>query len=76
MPKKIRDERIDSDPDFILSPKHGNSLKRFMDDYPDGAPDGVICRALDMSQETLQDTFESAIVKLRRAMGAPDQDDV
>ena len=75
MTKKARDRRIDTDEDFVLSPKHDNSLKRMMDDYPDGAPDNAICKALDMTPSELQETFERAIVKLRSSMCEPQGND-
>lgn len=73
--EKARDRRIDTDEDFVVSPKHGNSLKRLMDDYPDGAPDNVICKALDMTPAELQTTFERAIVKLRSSMNVSQDND-
>ena len=76
MTKKIRDMRLDIDPDFVVSPKHNNSLKRFMNDHPNGAPDVAICKALELSKEELQSIYDSAILKLRRAMvGLSDNQD-
>jgi hypothetical protein len=76
--RKLRDHRLDSDPDFIIAPRHDNSLKRLMNDNPDGVPDTAICKALDLSKEELQNIYDSAILKLRRAMTgfADDQDDI
>lgn len=72
---KARDQRIDTDEDFVLSPKHGNSLRKLMDEYPDGVPDSLICKALDLSTSELQVTYERAIVKLRSVMCDPQDDD-
>jgi hypothetical protein len=68
--KKEEIARILNDPDYIHSPKHGNSIKRFLDHYPDGAPDGVICKALCISQQELEDIYKSAIIKLREDMNS------
>lgn len=70
MIKKEEMIRIVRDLDYIHSPKHANSLQRFMNHYPDGAPDSVICKALGMSQSELDDAYKSAINKLREGMGA------
>lgn len=72
MTRKARDPRLDSDDDFVLSSKHGNSLRRLMEDYPDGAPDGVICKTLDLTPEALQETYDRAILKLRQAVCPPE----
>ena len=60
--------RITRDKDFINSPRHENSLLKFMDENPDGAKDAVICKALCMSQKELEETYQCAILKLREGM--------
>jgi hypothetical protein len=62
--------KIARDMDYIHSPKHANSLKEFLNHYPNGAPDSVICKALGFTQLELDDTYKCAIVKLREGMGA------
>jgi hypothetical protein len=61
--------RIINEMDYIHSPKYGNSLKRFMDHYPDGAPDSVICKALGITQQQLDDIYKTGILKLKEGMG-------
>lgn len=68
MKSKIRDPRLDSDPDFIISSKHGNSLKKLINENPDGISDTAICKALDISKDELQKIYDSAMIKLRQAM--------
>jgi hypothetical protein len=68
--KKDELARIAKDPDYIHSSKYGNSLKRFLDHYPNGAPDGVICKALCISQNELEDLYQSGISKLREGMNS------
>ena len=64
--EKERDQRIESEKDFVLSKKHGNSIKRLVDSYPNGVPDNVICRVLQVSPEDLQDRYNAAIAFLRK----------
>ncbi len=66
-----RDElfnKISRDSDFINSPKHENSLKLFLEQYPDGAPDAAICKALCITQKELDELYANAILKLREGM--------
>lgn len=60
-----RDVRIDTDPDFVDSPKHNNSLRTLIADHPNGAPDHVIRRVLRLSQEEVEAVYLRAILKLR-----------
>jgi hypothetical protein len=60
-----RDIRIDTDPDFVDSPKHNNSLKKLIADYPGGAPDRIIRRVLRLTQEEVEAVYLRAILKLR-----------
>lgn len=61
--------RIDEDPDFVNLPRLGNSLRRAVDRYPDGATDRVIGMALGIPESEVQATWEQVVAKLRRAMG-------
>jgi hypothetical protein len=54
--------------DFINSPKHDNSLRKFVDEHPDGAKDSVICKALCMTQKELEETYQCAILKLKEGL--------
>lgn len=70
MIKKDEFVKITRDHDFINSPKHENSLKKFVELNPDGANDSVICKALCMTQKELEETYQCAILKLREGMNA------
>lgn len=63
-----RDVRIDTDPDFVDSPKHNNSLKRLVSEYPNGVPDHIIRRALRLTQEEVDAVYSRAILKLRESL--------
>lgn len=64
----MKNHKISEDPDFILSKKHGNSLKRFLSENPSGASDSSICKMLDLTQEELETVYLSAIQKLRSTL--------
>ena len=57
--------RIDSDEDFIIAPRHRNSLNTLLKNNPDGMEDKIIARALNMTVEEVNEVYEKAIVKLR-----------
>lgn len=59
------DNRLNTDPDFILLARFDNSLAKAMERYPDGAPDHVIARALGMTEPELERCYRSIVVKLR-----------
>lgn len=64
-----RDVRIDADPDFVDSPKHNNSLRALIAEYPNGAPDHVIRKVLRLSQDEVDAVYGRAILKLRESLG-------
>lgn len=67
---KTRDPRVELDSDYIESAKYNNSLRQLLDDHPDGVPDSLICKILCISQEDLTSTYESAILKLKKALAS------
>ena len=60
-----RDERLDIDEDFILSPKHGNSLRKLLKAQPNGVSNDTIGRVMDLSPEEVERIYKSALRKLR-----------
>lgn len=66
---KPKDIRIDIDPDFINSPKHGNSLRTLLKQNPNGVSESIICRVLSITPEELQSIYLNAIMKLRSHLG-------
>jgi hypothetical protein len=62
-------KRIESDEDFIVYPKMGNSVSKLLARYPDGVEDSVILKCLMMTQEEFDAKFQQALQALRKGMG-------
>lgn len=62
-------KKIFEDPDFVLIPKAGNSLKKAIEMYPDGMETSAIARALMLTEEEVNDILESAMDKIRESLG-------
>lgn len=56
---------IAKDPDYVCMPRHGCSLKRVAERFPDGVPDDVAARALNLSEHDYRQLIAGAIEKLR-----------
>jgi hypothetical protein len=71
MNKSKRDMKklVESDDDFIYYPRLDNSLKKFIEKNPDGVDNNKISKVLLMSEEEIEEAFNSAIKKIRDAMG-------
>lgn len=62
-------KKIQEDPDFVLIPKAGNSLKKAIEMYPDGLQVSSIAKALCLTEAEVEDILEKAIQKLRDSLG-------
>jgi hypothetical protein len=60
-----RSPKIDTEMDYIRSPKYRNSLRLLLDSHPNGVSDDMICRVLCISKEELALTYERILDKLR-----------
>jgi hypothetical protein len=58
-------KKIETEPDFIYLKRFDYSLDRLIERYPDGAPNRVIAQALMMTEDDVEETFNSIIAKLR-----------
>lgn len=65
-------KKIESDPDFIYCPRLGNSLRIFLEKYPEGVEDSKIAKILLVDEEDVEAIFHSAIIKIRKSMGVKD----
>lgn len=61
--------KLMEDEDFIDYPKFKNSLKKLVDKYPDGVDNETIAKVLDMTEEEVEETYQSAIKKLQARLG-------
>jgi hypothetical protein len=61
----MKDERVLTDPDFIVSPKFGNSLNSFLDRYPDGVSPLAAARVLGMDENEVVAIRDLALSKMR-----------
>lgn len=66
MKEVLRDPKIENDSDFIISEKHENSIIKLLYEYPEGVPDKIICKVLQISQEELQKHYKYAILHMKR----------
>ena len=66
--KKALRKKIKSDPDFVYCPRLGNSLTKLMDKHPDGIDDERIEKVLLMSAKEIEETYNSALEKLRKSI--------
>jgi len=62
-------QKIETDEDFINYPRYGNSIKNLIENNPNGVDNKKISKALMMSEKQVEETFLSAVVKIRKIMG-------
>lgn len=65
--QKLQD-KIKKERDFIYCPRLNNSLKTFMDSYPDGVEDERIAKVLLLDNEEVGNIFLSAVKKIRKKL--------
>lgn len=59
---------IETDEDFVYLKRFGFSLKKLLERYPDGVPSKVIAQALLMTEEEVEELYQSVVVKMREAL--------
>ena len=65
-----RNPKIDTDEDYIESPKYSNSLKKLLERYPEGTPISTVCKVLVLKSDEVEKIYKRAIMKLRNLLGA------
>lgn len=68
------DRKIRTDRDFVNLKRFEYSLKNTLQAYPEGAPDEVIARALNMTVEEVEEVYQGCVVKLRAGMKIDEAD--
>lgn len=61
-------DKIDNEEDFIDYPRFNNSIKKLLVKHPMGVKTETISKALNLSPEEVESTFQSAIQKLKKIM--------
>lgn len=61
----MKDTRVETDPDFVIAPKFNNSLKVFLDRYPDGVSPTQAAKAMGISEAELLALKETALSRMR-----------
>jgi NADH:ubiquinone oxidoreductase subunit E len=62
--------RIETEEDFIVYPKMGNSIEKLIARYPDGIEDAAIMKCLMLTQDEFESKFEAALEVMREDLGA------
>jgi hypothetical protein len=65
-------KKVESDPDYVYCPRLGNSLRIFLEKYPEGIENTKIAKILLIDEEEVEGIFQSALVKIRKSMGIKD----
>lgn len=58
-----------TDPDYIYCPRFDYSLAKLMERYPDGAPDRLIAQVLLITEEEVEASYQTVVMKLRKTLG-------
>ncbi len=59
-------EAISNDMDFIALPRFQCSLRRFVERYPDGSPNGTtIAKALCLSEQEIEEIYAKAMLTMK-----------
>lgn len=61
-------DRINTDPDFICSPRDQNNLNLLLGRYPNGCDETLICRVLKITKSELKQLLASAMEKMRNSL--------
>lgn len=60
--------KINSDPDFVYLKRFDYSLAKVLERFPEGAPDHTIAKALMMTPEDVEATYQRIVAKLRGSL--------
>jgi len=64
----VNKQKISTQADFILSPKHHNSMRSLISSNPEGIDNKTIAKVLLMTEEEVEKTYQSALLKLRKVL--------
>lgn len=74
LPKALNEARVRlvDDEDYICLKRFEYSLSRLLERYPEGCPDRIVAQALLMTEDQVQEMYQSVVVKLRQVMNVQD----
>ena len=61
-------QKIELEEDFIFHPRSANSLSKLLDKHPQGLSNEEIAKVMLMSEDEVEDTYQSAIKKLQKIL--------
>jgi hypothetical protein len=62
------ERKLKKDPDFVVAPRFGNSLQRLVERFPEGVPDDVCAKALNLTTEEVEQLYQKTVRDLRTTM--------
>lgn len=62
------ERKMKKDPDFVVAPRFGNSLQRLVERFPEGVPDDVCAKALNLTVEEIEQLYQKTVRDLRTTM--------
>ena len=62
------ERKLKKDPDFVVAPRFGNSLQRLVERFPEGVPDDVCAKALNLTVEEIEQLYQKTVRDLRTTM--------
>lgn len=62
------ERKLKKDPDFVVAPRFGNSLQRLVERFPEGVPDDVCAKALNLTVEEIEQLYQKTVRDLRVTM--------
>lgn len=67
--KKTTKERVAEEVDFCYCPRLSNSITNLIEKNPNGVDNERIAKVLLLTEDEVDEIFESALAKLRAALG-------
>lgn len=66
----MSDDRIETEPDFILLKRFDYSLEKALAKHPEGLPDHLVAQALGKTTAWVTRRYKTIVERLREAVGA------
>lgn len=62
------ERKLKRDPDFVVAPRFGNSLQRLVERFPEGVPDDVCAKALNLLPDEVEQLYHKTVKDLQVLM--------